>query len=412
MIDFSTFQLDNGLRVVHSHDPQTAMVVLNVLYDTGSRDETPELTGIAHLFEHLMFGGSANIESFDEALELAGGTNNAATSNDFTYFYDVVPAQNVETSFWLESDRMLGLAFSDRALEVQRSVVIEEFKQTCLNRPYGKVSHELLPMLYREHPYRWPVIGVTPEHIAKVTQDDIRRWFYSHYAPNNAVLAVVGNITLDRTRELAQKWFGPIPRRAVDQRSLPDDPWLTQPLRRTVYDNVPQTAITIAYRMDPYGTRGFLAADAITDILSAGMSARFNQRLVLGTDIFTSADASISGFEHSGLMFLSARVTREDDATIDRAVDMLIGQARLLAQPGDVSEYELQRAKNRYESTFTFDNMNIIAKAQNLARAVYHHEDINDYVPAYQSLTLDEIAQTARHLFVDHAPAILITRPA
>lgn len=409
MIEVSSFTLDNGLRVVHSHDPQTAMVAVNVLYDTGSRDEQPQLTGIAHLFEHLMFGGSKNIDSFDSALEMAGGTNNAATSNDFTYFYDIVPAQNAETPFWLESDRMLALAFSEKALEVQRNVVIEEFKQTTLNRPYGKTGLYLFPMLYDNHPYSWPVIGKTPDHIAKVTHDDVRQWFYSHYAPNNAILSVVGNITLERTKELAEKWFGDIPAREIKPRQLPDDAWLTQTRQKAVTDSVPQTAVTIAYRMAPYGEREYFAADAITDILSAGKSARLLQRLVLGTDLFTSADASISGFEHSGFLIINARITRSDRTSVDQAIGMLINEARQLADKGNVSDYELERSKNRYEALFTFDNMNIVNKAQNIALAAYHKEDINDNVPRYRSLTTADIREAARNIFIDHAPAILVT---
>lgn len=411
MIDSQTFELENGLRVVHSHDPQTAMVVVNVLYNTGSRDETPALTGMAHLFEHLMFGGSANIPSFDSALEMAGGTNNAATSNDFTYFYDIVPAANAATPFWLESDRMLALSFSEKALEVQRHVVVEEFKQTCLNRPYGKMAHELLPMLYTTHPYGWPVIGKTPEHIERATQDDVRRWFFTHYAPNNAILSVVGNISLDDSRALAQKWFGPIPRRDIAPRQLPADPWLMTTVRKDILDNVPQTLVSIAFRMDAYGCKEYFAADAITDILSAGKSSRFYQLLVLESGLFTSADASISGFEHSGFLLITGRINSDDDTSVDQAIDMLLGEARQLAEAGNVSEYELQRAKNRYESVFTIENMNMVSKSLNLALAEYHGENINDNVPRYRSLTTADIAATARRLFIDHSPAILVTRP-
>lgn len=411
MIPFSTFTLPNGLRVVHSPDTQSAMVVLNVLYNTGARDESPELTGMAHLFEHLMFGGSANVPSFDSALELAGGENNAATSNDFTFFYDVVPAQNAETAFYLESDRMLALAFSDKALEVQRQVVVEEFKQVCLNKPYGTVMHRLRPLLYDAHPYSWPVIGKETEHIEKVTQADVRNWFYSHYAPNNAILAIAGNISLEEAKQLANKWFGPIPHREIAKRSLADEPWPLETRRLVVEDNVPQTSIDIAYRMDPYGSTGFFAADAITDILAAGKSSRLFQRLVMGTKLFTIADASISGSEHSGFIHMHARLTSDDDASIKLAEEMLIAQAAQLAQPGNISEYELERTKNRYESTFTFENVNLVNRAQNLAMAVFHGEDINENVARYRSLTSADIASAARRIFLDHAPAILVTKP-
>ena len=211
MIETTRFELGNGLRFVHNYDGNTAMVAVNVLYNVGARDERGDLTGLAHLFEHLMFGGSVNIPDFDGAIERAGGKNNAWTSNDFTNFYDILPAQNAETAFWLESDRMLSPSFADRTLEVQRSVVTEEFKQQCLNRPYGDLSHHLRKLVYTAHPYSWPVIGKTPEHIARVTPQDTREFFFSHYAPNNAVVAVSGNITAEETRRLAEKWFGDIP---------------------------------------------------------------------------------------------------------------------------------------------------------------------------------------------------------
>ncbi len=411
MIHYNTFTLDNGLRVVHSHDPQTAMVVVDVLYDTGSRDESPELTGMAHLFEHLMFGGSVNVPQFDSLLERAGGTNNAATGNDFTYFYDVVPAQNAEMAFYLESDRMLSLAFSPHSLEVQRNVVIEEFKQTTLNRPYGRTAHHLLPMVFGTHPYSWPVIGREPGHIERVTMDDVKDWFYTHYAPNNAILSVVGRISLEETKRLAEKWFGDIPARPVGVRDLPVTPWLTRPVRKVVTDTVPQTALAMAWRMDAYGQQGYLEADAITDILSAGTSSRFYRRLVRGMDLITAADASIAGFEHPGMLMASVRLDRDDDEAVEEAIAIVEREVRQLAEPGNVSAYELQRTKNRHESTTTFDNMNHISLAQNLARAVYHGEDINEMEQAYRALTCEGIASTARKLFIDHAPAILVTRP-
>ncbi len=412
MIPYTTFNLNNGLRVVHSYDPESAMVVLNTLYDTGARDENSELTGIAHLFEHLMFSGSVNVPSFDRQMELAGGHNNAATGSDFTIFYDVVPAQNAETAFYLESDRMLQLAFSQKGLDVQRHVVVEEFKEVCLNRPYGTLMHHLRPLLYKEHPYRWPVIGLEPGHVEKVTMEDVRKWFYSHYAPNNAILAVVGNITLERTKELAEKWYGSIPNRHVEARKLTDDPWPTIPQCEVLVENVPQTMIAIGYRMDEYGTQGYYAADAITDILAAGQSSRYFQRLVMGSDLFTQADAMITGSVHSGFVLLCGMITRDDDASIEQAQEMMIGQARQLAQEGNVSEYELERTKNRYESTFTFDNMSLITRAQNLAQAVYYGEDINENVPRYRSLTLEDITSTAEKIFEDHAPATVIYRPS
>lgn len=243
------FTLPNGLRVVHEQDSATAMVALDVLYNVGARDEHPDHTGMAHLFEHLMFGGSVNIADFDGAIEQAGGRNNAWTNQDYTNFYDIVPAQNAETAFWLESDRMLSLAFSDKALEVQRNVVMEEFKQVCLNQPYGDLGHHMSALAYKVHPYRTPVIGKELGHIESVTQEQVREFFRTHYAPNNAVLAVTGNITLDETRRLAEKWFGPIPRRMVAPRRYAPEPEQTEARRMVVTGNVPQTLVVISYPM-------------------------------------------------------------------------------------------------------------------------------------------------------------------
>ena len=226
--------LDNGLRLVHHEDTGTQMVAMNIVYDVGARDEHPDHTGFAHLFEHLMFGGSVHIPDYDTPLQHAGGENNAWTNNDITNYYLTVPAANAETGFWLESDRMLALAFSPRSLEVQRGVVMEEFKQRCLNLPYGDVGHLIRPLAYQVHPYRWPTIGKELSHIAQATLDEVEEFFYRHYAPNNAVLAVTGHISWDETRRLAEKWFGPIPRREVPLRCLPQEPIQTEERRLTV----------------------------------------------------------------------------------------------------------------------------------------------------------------------------------
>lgn len=411
MIEVSLHTLSNGLRVAHSLEPQSAMAVVDILYDTGARDESPDLTGIAHLFEHLMFGGSANVPSYDNALENAGGSSNASTGNDFTEFFALIPMQNIETAFFLESDRMASPDLSQHALDVQQHVVIEEFKQVCLNRPYGTMMHTMRPMLYPSHPYRWPVIGVEPDHIARVTVADARAWHSAHYSPDKAVLSVVGNIPAERVFEMAERWFGHIPPCHSQPRALVDDPWPTKLQIKTVYSSTPNPAVFMSYRMDPYGHRGYYAADAITDILSAGRSSRMYQRLMMGTDLFTLAQASITGSEHSGMLHIAAVLLDDSDQAIDRAISLLMAECEQLAIPGNVTPYELERTKNRYESTFVFDNVNIISRAQNVALAVMHGEDVNDSVPRYRSLTLDDISSTARRLFIDHKPAAVVFRP-
>ena len=410
MIEYSTFTLDNGLRVVHNYDGATAMVALNVMYNVGARDESPELTGMAHLFEHLMFGGSVNIPDFDGAIENAGGMNNAWTSNDYTNFYDIVPAQNVETAFWVESDRMLALAFSDKALEVQRHVVIEEFKQTCLNRPYGDMSHHLRAMIYKQHPYRFPVIGKEISHIEKVTQDDVREFFYSHYAPNNAVLSVSGNISLDDTRRLAEKWFGPIERRNVTQRTYPPEPAQTEPRYLEVSGNVPQLAMVKAYRMPAYGESNYIECDIITDLLASGRSSRFYRNLLMKTGVFTEIDASIIGSDEPGFLMLNSRVANNDMKTVEMANELIMSEVQKLID-GDVSQYELTRTINRFESNFTFSSMGFLAKAQSLANYVMHNEDTNGIVERYRKVTVDDIARVASEIFDANRCSTLVYMP-
>ena len=412
MIHFSRFTLDNGLRVIHHHDPHTPMVALDLLYDVGARDEAPELTGMAHLFEHLMFGGSQNIPEFDTAIENAGGWNNAWTSNDFTNFYDVVPAVNAETAFWLESDRMLALAFSPKALEVQRKVVSEEFKQVCLNKPYGDMAHHLRRTLYTTHPYAWPTIGKELGHIEKVTDDDVRHWFYAHYAPNNAVLAVAGNLSADDTRRLAEKWFGPIPRRDIARRSYLPEPIKEAPVTIEVEGRVPQTLVTVAFPMAAYGEEGYVEADLITDLLASGRSARFHRNLVMRHQLFTRADASIAGSEEPGFLMLNAAISANDTSSIEQARKLMVDEALRLAAAGDVTAHELERAVNRFESNATFNAMSYLMKAQQLAMAEMHGEDINDTVPRYRAVTTDSVRTTAARVLDPSRAVTLIYRPA
>ena len=322
-MEINRFELDNGLRVVHCRDKATAMVAVNTLYNVGARDEHPELTGMAHLFEHLMFGGSVNVEDFDGELSAAGGVSNAWTSNDFTNFYDILPAVNIETALWLESDRMLQLGFSEKSLAVQQSVVIEEFKQVCLNRPYGDMEHAFRNMAYKSHPYRFPVIGKEFSHIEKVVPDDVRSWFYSHYAPNNAVLAVCGNVEFGLVRELVEKWYGSIPRRDIAPRLYANEPLPDSPRFVEMSGNVPQTALNIAYPMAQYGEMGYFAADILSDILANGKSSRFYRRLLLETDLFTEVDAAIQGSEEPGLFTINAKLRGDDRATEQKAIETM-----------------------------------------------------------------------------------------
>lgn len=401
MIEYSRFTLDNGLRVVHNYDPATAMVAVHTLYDTGARDEDPSLTGLAHLFEHLMFGGSVHIPDFDSEIERAGGMDNASTGNDFTNFYDVAPAVNFETLLWLESDRMLGLAFDPRSLEVQRSVVIEEFKQTHLNRPYGDLMHRLRALLYRTHPYRFPTIGKDPSHIAKVTMEDVRQFFYSHYAPNNAVLVVSGNVTLDECRRGVEKWYSAIPRRETVPRTWAPEAEITSPREDTVYGDVPQAMVVVAYPMPGYGHKGFVEADLLTDILASGRSSRFYTRLLGPDSILAQADASIIGSEEPGFLMLRGTLADGMAHRAREAARLLSDTASALCAvqsatcPDGVSAAEVTRAVNRYLSNAEFTSMSYLGRAEALALAEIHGEDINSIPLRYRRATASSVAEAA-----------------
>ena len=328
--------LDNGLRLVHSQDESTQMVALNILYNVGARDEHPEHTGFAHLFEHLMFGGSVNIPDYDMPLQLAGGENNAWTNNDITNYYLTVPRQNVETGFWLESDRMLSLDFSGRSLEVQRGVVMEEFKQRCLNQPYGDVGHLLRPLAYRTHTYQWPTIGKDLSHIANATLEEVKAFFFRFYAPNNAILAVTGNIAFEEAVALTEKWFGPIPRREVPQRNLPQEPEQTEEMKENQNGQI---------------------IEHISGKPSAGVSLE-------------QAEAAV----------------REE-------------LERLQQEP--VDEQELEKVKNKFESTQIFGNINYLNVATNLAwfELLGRAEDMEKEVDRYRAVTAGQLQRVAQSAF-------------
>lgn len=413
MIEYSLHTLDNGLRVVHNYDPARAMVALNLLYDVGARDESPEHTGLAHLFEHLMFGGSVNVPDYSREIQRAGGTDNAWTSNDFTNFYAKVPAENVEAAFRAESDRMLALSADPKVLEVQRRVVVEEFKQQCLNQPYGDLMHRLRPAVYGdEHPYSWPTIGKEYSHVEQTTAEDVDRWFYSHYAPNNAVLAVSGNITLDETLRLARKWFGSIPARTIAPRRLPEPKLPVENVRMELTGKVPATLLVKAYPMAPYGHPDYYTADLITDLLSNGQSSRFMQRLMLADDsVFAGVDASITGCQNEGMLLVMAQMADESPETLAKAEELIERELTTLTQDQDVSPYEMERAKNRFEFTHAKQMNNYLDRARELALATLRGDDLNDRVGRQRAVTLDDVRRVATDLFITRPHVTLIYRP-
>lgn len=407
----NTFVLDNGLRVVHSRHDRTAMVAVNVLYNTGARDERPDRTGLAHLFEHVMFGGSEHVPDFDATLSAAGGVNNAFTGTDFTNYYAAAPAHNAETLFCVESDRMLSPLLSQQTIDVQRRVVMEEFSQQCLNRPYGDLMHHLLPMIYpADHPYSWPVIGKTPQHVADATRDDITGWFRDNYSPANAVLAVTGNIPFEQARRYSEKWFGPIPRRGVPVRDFPTVTPPAAPVIKTVYGNVPATMVVVAWLGDPYGTDAYLAADAITDLLAAGRAARLYHNVLLAPDSpLADADASITGYEHQGMLMMTGRLADEDTDPM-KAAEALIAEGRRIAADG-ITAHELQRLKNRQLSLDADARMDYLSYGQRLAMAAMHGEEDDTMLKRYLAMDASLLTSVADSIFNGTAPAVLIYRP-
>ena len=406
MISVNRHILKNGLRIVHSEDTTTQMVALNVLYDVGARDEHPEHTGFAHLFEHLMFGGSINIPDYDTPVQNAGGENNAWTNNDITNYYITLPYNNAEIGFWLESDRMLSLDFNEKSLEVQKNVVTEEFKQRNLNQPYGDVSHILRDMAYKTHPYRWPTIGKEISHIANATLDEVKDFFYRFYAPNNAILAVSGNISFEETIRLSEKWFGDIPARNITPRHIPQEELQTEERRMTVFRDVPVDTLYMAFHICGRRDKSYHTFDIISDILCNGRSSRLIQRLVIEKKIFSSVDAYISGSMDSGLFHITGKPY--EGISLEEAEKAVWTELEELKQY-PVEDTELEKVKNRYESEQIFSNINYLNVATNLAffELVSKAEDINEEVNKYRSVSSEQIADAAKICFVSTNSNIL-----
>ena len=356
--------LDNGLRVVHMQDSSTQMVAVDVLYDVGSRDEHPDHTGFAHLFEHLMFGGSKNVRDFDTPLQKAGGECNAWTNADVTNYYSTLPAHQIETALWLESDRMMSLDLSAKSLEVQRKVVMEEFKQRCMNLPYGDVNHLLLPLCYKVHPYKWPVIGKELSHIANATLEEVAEFYHRFYVPNRAVLSVVGNISWNQTLHLVKKWFDDIPKGEEFARSLPQEPLQTELRKMSVERSVPQDALYMSFHTPPYLDRDYYACDIISDILCNGDSSRLKQRLIHERKLFTFIDSPISGTIDAGLLDIKGKL--RPGVSLEQA-EQAVWEELDAIKNEIISDYELEKVKNKVESVRTFDNINYQRVAYRLA---------------------------------------------
>lgn len=398
MIEIVKHTLANGLRVLVHRDPTTPMAAVNLLYDVGARDEDSSKTGFAHLFEHLMFGGSKNIPSYDGPLQRVGGENNAWTSNDYTNYYVTLPAQNIETSFWLESDRMMELNFTQKSLDVQRKVVIEEFKQRYLNQPYGDIPLLVRPLAYKRHPYQWPTIGKEISHIENATLEDVKTFFYKHYAPNNAVLSIAGNVDPDLVFPMVEKWFGEIPSREVPKRNLPQETKRTSQEIIEVVRDVPANLININFHIGRRTDEDFYVNDLLSDLLSNGPSSRLTQSLMKEKQIFSNVNAYISGDMDPGLLTVTGRIM--PGTSMDVAENAIWSQLHKIAEHG-VSEKELQKVKNKVESNLVFSEISFLNKAMNMAQyeMMGDANEINSEVFRYREVNTNDIKSAAQSIF-------------
>jgi zinc protease len=398
MIHYNRFVLENGLRVLVHEDTSTPLAVVNVMYDVGARDEDPERTGFAHFFEHLMFGGSVNIPEYDEPLQKAGGENNAYTTNDLTNYYCQLPAQNIETAFWLESDRMLSLAFSKKSLEVQRKVVSEEFKEHYINKPYGDVWHKLRELSYKVHPYRWMTIGKELSHIENAKLEDVKNFFFKHYRPVNAILVVTGNVKTDDIKKLAEKWFGDIPAGEKYVRNLPAEPAQTAPRELTVHADVPLDALYKTWHIEGRLDKGYYVTEMITDILSGGGSSRLFQALVKEKQLFSQIDCHHFGSIDNGLVAIEGKLVKGVTMEVaEAAVEEEIEKLKTTL----VADAELQKVKNKTESALAFEDMSIMNRANSIAfyELLGDASLINKELEKYNAITPEDIQNYTRAIF-------------
>jgi zinc protease len=398
MIQFEKFTLANGLRVIVHQDNSTPMAVMNIMYDVGARDEDPNRTGFAHLFEHLMFGGSVNIPEYDEPLQMAGGENNAYTTNDLTNYYIQLPAQNLETAFWLESDRMLSLAFGEKSLATQRKVVCEEFKEHYLTKPYGDVWHKMRQLAYKKHPYQWMTIGKELSHVETATLEDVKNFFSKHYRPVNAVMVVAGNVTVDTVKELAEKWFAPIPAGEKYVRNLPQEETQTAERKLTIRADVPLDAFYKCWHMGSRLDDSYHATDLLTDILSGGGSSRLYQSLVKQKQLFSNVECHHFGSTDNGLVVVEGKLVKGvkiEDA--EKAVEAELDKIKKEL----VTENELQKVKNKTESMIAFEDMSVMSRANSLAyyEILGNANWMNEELGKYAAVTVADIQQQAQKIF-------------
>lgn len=397
MIQFERYELKNGLKVILHKDETTPMAVVNVLYDVGARDEKEEKTGFAHLFEHLMFGGSINIPDFDTHLQLAGGENNAFTSNDITNYYDVVPAENVDTALWLESDRMLSLAFTEKSLEVQRSVVIEEFKQRYLNQPYGDVWLNLRPLAYTKHPYKWATIGKEISHIEEATMDDVKAFFKQYYQPGNAILCVAGNFDSNEMKAKIEKWFGEIPGHKKPARILPAEPPQTEFRELTLERKVPANAFYYAFKMSERKSEAYYIADLLSDALGREKSSRLYIDLKKEKKLVAEINAYITGSIDEGLLLVTGKL---NEGVTFEALDEALWNVIEEFKAEKMTEAELQRLKIKVRTAKEFQEQGLLNRAMNLAffELLGDADGVNQEREIYEAITTEHLFEVSQQI--------------
>lgn len=409
MIKFEKFVLNNGLRVIVHEDKSTPMAVVDVMYDVGARDEDEDHTGFAHLFEHLMFGGSLHIESYDEPLQMAGGENNAYTTSDLTNYFCQLPAENIETAFWLESDRMCSLAFNENSLEVQRKVVVEEFKEHYINKPYGDVWHKLRDLSYKIHPYKWMTIGKELSHIENATLQQVKDFFGKHYTPSNAILTVAGNVSVDQVKRLAEKWFGDIPAGNKYERKIKQEPEQKDPRMMEISAPVPLDALFKAWHISGRIDKRYYTAEIISEILGGGTSSRLFQSLVKEKQLFSSIDCSNMGSADPGLLTISGRVLK--GVSLEKAENAVFEELEKI-KTEMISVAELEKIKNKTESMIAFEDISLMNRANSLA----HYELLGDAnlmnteLEKYHAVTREEILQECQNIFTDNNSSTLYYR--
>ena len=409
MITYQKKILSNSLTVIANRDRASRMAAVNILYKVGARNENPTRTGLAHLFEHLMFRGTHNVPDFDTPVQMACGENNAFTNNDYTDFYITLPVDNIETALWLESDRMTGLNLSTEAVEIEKRVVVEEFRQRYLNQPYGDQNMILRDMVYTTHPYRWATIGISPDHIENASLEEIHDFYHRFYHPSNAILSVSADIEPERVFELAEKWFGSIEDVPYPIPAIAQEPQQTEARRKVVERDVPATTITIAFQMGDRLSRDFFLGDMTSDLLAGGDSARLYERLIKKKQLFASVNAYISGDVDRGMFVFTGQL---HSTTTEAEAEAAIWEEIEDLKKCNITAYELEKVKNKFEANTLFGELNVMNKAMNLG----YYEMIGDLalinreVEIYRSLSADDVADFSRRTFRPENSSTLIYR--